>query len=445
MFRRNRTNWLPCTLLALAASSAWAQQAPQSPPGGASTPALTPAAPAAPAGAGLPTTLKQAFDAAWLRQPEAQSRQARQDAAAARKQAAASWTAEPAALELSTKTDRLNKNQGGRELVAGMAIPLWLPGERSRTRAVADAESRAAASRVLAAQLRTAAGVREAYWLWQRARLEHDLARERLSNAQQLAADVAKRVQAGDLALADQHQADGAAASAEVGLAEAASALAGAVQQLRAQIGIVPVPNAAPIPNAAVVHEPVPDVPADFGALDNRHPAVAELLDLAEVARRSAELAQVQTRANPELTLATTRDRGLFGEPYQQSITLGVRVPFGSDSRNRAKLSTAQADAIEAEGQLRLEREGLLAEADAARVRLESARTQLNAANRRSQLARESRRFFQKSFRMGETDLPTRLRIELEAIEAERQAARARIDLAAAISAMRQALGLLPE
>ncbi len=46
---------------------------------------------------------------------------------------------------------------------------------------------------------------------------------------------------------------------------------------------------------------------------------------------------------------------------------------------------------------------------------------------------------------MGEADLPTRLRIELEAIEAERQATRTRIDLAAAISSLRQALGLLPD
>ena len=52
---------------------------------------------------------------------------------------------------------------------------------------------------------------------------------------------------------------------------------------------------------------------------------------------------------------------------------------------------------------------------------------------------------FQKAFRLGEADLPTRLRIEFEATEAERQLARARIDLAAAISAQRQALGLLPE
>jgi cobalt-zinc-cadmium efflux system outer membrane protein len=70
---------------------------------------------------------------------------------------------------------------------------------------------------------------------------------------------------------------------------------------------------------------------------------------------------------------------------------------------------------------------------------------QLAAAERRLELARESRGFFEKSFRLGETDLPTRLRIEAEAAEAERQAARARVELAAAISALRQVLGLLPQ
>ena len=67
------------------------------------------------------------------------------------------------------------------------------------------------------------------------------------------------------------------------------------------------------------------------------------------------------------------------------------------------------------------------------------------AAERRARLASESRGFFDKSFRLGETDLPTRLRIEAEAVEAQRQAASARIELAAAISQWRQALGLLPE
>jgi cobalt-zinc-cadmium efflux system outer membrane protein len=76
---------------------------------------------------------------------------------------------------------------------------------------------------------------------------------------------------------------------------------------------------------------------------------------------------------------------------------------------------------------------------------LSSARSQLSAAELRARLAIENRSFFEKSFRLGETDLPTRLRIELEAFEAERQASRAQINLAQSISTYRQVLGLLPE
>jgi hypothetical protein len=43
-----------------------------------------------------------------------------------------------------------------------VAIPLWLPGERGRSQALADAEGRAIESRTTAAQLRVAATVREA-------------------------------------------------------------------------------------------------------------------------------------------------------------------------------------------------------------------------------------------------------------------------------------------
>lgn len=414
---RNRVA-LAATLF-LSATQLWAQ----------SPPALTPAV----------NSLKQAFDTAWARQPEAQSLNTRREAANARREAAESWLAEPPAIELSDKTDQFNRNQGAREYQAGLAMPLWLPGESSRTAALADAESRMASSRALAAQLRVAASIREAWWLWQRLQGEQALARERLTNARQLADDVARRVKAGDLARSDQHQAEGAAASAEMALSEAEAALAAATQQLRAMIG------APPDPTVATRMETLPEAPADFAALDTTHPAVIELFDRAEVARKSADLVTSQSRTNPELTLATTRGRSAFGDPWQQTVTLGIRIPFGAGSRQRAKVGAARAEAIEAEAQWRIERERLIADLDAARVRVASAQNQLKAAGKRATLARESRSFFEKSFRFGETDLPTRLRIELEAGDAERQMARARIELAAAISAFRQAMGLLPE
>lgn len=385
------------------------------------------------------SSLSQAFEAAWQRLPEAKSADLRREAADARRQSAESWTAEPPSLELSSKTDRLNRNDGSREYVAGVALPLWLPGERARSGALADAESRALASRVLSAQLRAAAAVRDAWWGWHRARGEQLLTQERLENARRIADDVRRRVKAGDLARADQHQAEGALAGAEAARAEADNALLAAARQVRALTGMAPVETAADTP------ETMPQLPSDLGTTETTHPALAELLDRAEIARRSAELASVQTRSNPELLLATTRERDGFGDSYAQTVTIGVRIPFGSESRNRARLGLARAEALEAEEQLRLERDRLIADIDAANARVQAARSQLAAAEKRARLAGESRGFFEKSFRLGETDLPTRLRIELEAVEAEKQASRARVDQAAAISALRQALGLLPE
>ena len=132
-------------------------------------------------------TLRAAFEAAWARQPEAQALTARRDAARAQQQAARSLTPEPVAMELSTKTDRLNRNLGTREYEIGVAIPWWLPGERGRSQALADAEGRAIESLTTAAQLRVAATVREAWWTWQRARVERDAARGQLDNVRRIA------------------------------------------------------------------------------------------------------------------------------------------------------------------------------------------------------------------------------------------------------------------
>lgn len=381
-------------------------------------------------------SLKQAFDAAWSRQPEALALPSRREAARAGQQAAQAWTPGPPAFEASHKSDRLTRNDGARELEVGIAVPLWLPGERKGSGALANAEAAAVESRVGAARLRLAATVREAWWNWQRAGIDVEIARAQLASARRLASDVARRAQAGELARADRHQADGAVAAAEAGVAHAEATAVAALQQVKALVGAAPVspPATGPVAEA----EPTP---GDA----QTHPGLAELQDRAAVAERGAALASTQPRAHPELTLSTTRERGAMGERYGQTLTLAVRIPFSAGPRHDAQVATARAEVAEAQAQLDLDRARLQSERDAAVARVHAARAQLAAAERRATLARETRGFFEQSFRLGETDLPTRLRIEADASEAERQAARSRIELAAAISAWRQALGLLPQ
>jgi cobalt-zinc-cadmium efflux system outer membrane protein len=383
-------------------------------------------------------TLKQAFDTAWARQPEARGGELRRAAADAKRDAAGNWLVAAPSLEMSAKSDRANSDKGSREYDVGVGLPLWLPGERGNAQALADAESDALNSRLRAAQLRVAADLRDAWWNAVATAIEVDVATARLKNAEQLSGDVARRVKAGDLSRADQHQAEGAAAAAQALLAEAKSGQVVASQRLRALLGV-------PVRVSVDASEKLPPPVASQVPDEALHPVLREIADRAEAARKAKALAQTQTRANPQLMLSGTRERGQYGESYDNSLTVGVRIPFGADNRQRARIVTAEAEAVEAETRLEYEREQVLASLDAARARTEASRIQLDAAERRSRLARETRGFYEKSFRFGESDLPTRLRIELESYEAERQYARSRVLAAQAVSQLRQALGLLPE
>lgn len=383
-------------------------------------------------------TLAEWVSAAWRRQPEAASTALRQQALQAQAQAAQRWTPEPPALQLSTQTDRLNRNAGSREHEVGIAVPLWLPGERARTADVAHAETTALDARLRAAEWRSAGQVREAFWAWQRAQVDVQAAAERLATARQLAADVARRVQRGDLARADQHQADGAVASALAEQANTHAQLAEAAQRLRALAGMAPTPQ-----TTDAEAEPTP-TPAPGSADWAEHPAVAEAWQRWQTARAQVALLERQQSANPELTLSTTRTRDGRGEPSAQSLTLALRVPLGGGDRHRAKLAQAQADALEAELQWQAEQQRVAADWASAQAKADAAQAQWAAAQERHRLAAEARGFFAKSFSLGETDLPTRLRTEAEAADAARQLQRARVELAAAQSTLRQAAGLLP-
>jgi cobalt-zinc-cadmium efflux system outer membrane protein len=175
------------------------------------------------------------------------------------------------------------------------------------------------------------------------------------------------------------------------------------------------------------------------------HPALRDLETRSEVSQRSLELARARSRNSPEIALSSRRERGVSGDAMDQTWKLSLRIPFSSGPRTDARLAEANADLIESRSQYEFDKERLAQQLAAARSQLSAASSVLVAAETRARLASESRGFFEKSFRLGESDLPTRLRIELEAFEAERQASRARINLAQSQSAYRQALGLLPE
>lgn len=393
--------------------------------------------PVTPVGAETVVTLPQAFTAAWARHSLSQTLPLQREAVAARRDAAAAWTPEPAAIEIGGRSDRFNADRGAQEVELGLALPLWLPGERQASQALAEAEGARLEGRAAAQRLQLAGELRSAWWEWRLARDEVALSDNALDSARRLRDDVARRVAAGDLARADLHQAAAALASAQAEQADVAVRLEAAAARLQWLTGQRP----------AALNDDGEAAPAKAVEADwlSAHPELQAAQARFEQARQAQALARSRSRANPELTVSTRRERGASGEAAERSWSLGLRIPLSSSARHGAAIAEAGAERVEAEIDVERERERLQQTAQLARSQWQAAERRRQASEERAQLARETQRFFDKAFRLGESDLPTRLRIAQETFAAERAASRARIQESAALSAYRQALGLLPE
>lgn len=381
--------------------------------------------------AGAPTlTMRHVVDAAWQRSADGRAADARRDETAARRGAAASWTPEPPSLTLSQRSDRFHRNDGMREVEAELEVPLWMPGTRAAASALADAEGGALEAGLTLARLKLAGEVREAVWSLRLAQNDLEANRRRVAEAEALAADVQRRVKAGDLARIDANSAQGSLQQARAAQAETQARLLREQRLYTALTGL-------------------PQLPADHEAdtaaagLDS-HPGLISKRRTAELARARLHQASTTTRDAPELILGVTRERGEFGERYANTTTIGVRVPFGTDARNRPQIAAANAELVEAETGAALEHDRLLAELDAARDELEQARRVEALTVERARLAADTRQLLAKSFSLGQIDLPTRLRAENEHFDAELALSRARLEAGRAASRLQQAYGLLP-
>ena len=131
-------------------------------------------------------------------------------------------------------------------------------------------------------------------------------------------------------------------------------------------------------------------------------------------------------------------------EASQGSVVVGLRLPFGTDDRNRPLEASALAELDVAQTHEQRLRERLGSDVAAARDALRSAQAQLEAETARARLLRERAALIDKSFRAGETPLPDLLRALAGAAQADSAAARQTAALGLARARLQQTLGLLP-
>ena len=149
-------------------------------------------------------------------------------------------------------------------------------------------------------------------------------------------------------------------------------------------------------------------------------------------------------RDAPELSVGLRQDVPGRAEAAQGSLVIGLRLPFGTDDRNRPLEAAALAELEVAEThELRL-RERLDSDIAAAREAQRSAQAQAEAEMTRARLLQERAALIDKSFRAGETPLPDLLRARAAAAQADSAAARQLAALGLSRARLQHALGILP-
>ena len=376
-------------------------------------------------------SLRELLDRAWANNPQAQTLEAKRAESTAQSLAADSLLPGAPAVVLSHRSDQLQRNNGQRESYVGVALPLWLPGQRDARQHQAATDKAALEATINAQRLKLAGELRETLWQLKRATAQSAIDIERTQTARLLAEDVAKRVQAGELAKTDLNLAQNEWRSAQATLLQNRSAL------LQAQQALATVAGTSDLPEDST--ETAQDKP-----LQDHHPLLEEARQAIAAAQAQVRVVSESRRDQPELELGTFRDRGNLGENYNNSIELKLRIPFATAARNQPLMTAAQTALTRAQSEYTRTRLTLEYQQQQAQQVLLTADQLLDLARQQRNAAQENFSLTQKAFTLGEAALFTLLRTRTSAFDAEQNFQQQEIAQALARARLNQAQGVLP-
>ena len=388
--------------------------------------------------ANQPPSLKQALDAAWQLSVTSRAESNRRNELAAKEMAANSWLAGEPSLGVAHRTDRLNRNEGFREYEAEIELPLRNPGVRTAAQADISAQRQGFDSQFVLAKLKLAGELRALSASAATAQVELDLNKRKLLDVNVLAEDLSRRVKAGENARVDGLQAQVLVQQAQVAIAQAESQLMRLQNQWRSLTGLTTVALLDEASSNLAANEAL----ASPVSLD--HPALRNAQAQLGSAKAKLTLANADKRDPMSVGMGIAREKGSFVAANETKLRIALRIPLGGDNRNaprqaaaRAELDTVQAEADAVQRQVS-------ADISAANAELRAARVAQTAARERVRLSTEVQTLITKSWQLGDSDLPARLRADNEQFEASLSLAKANIEVQRTSANLKQAYGILP-
>ena len=375
-------------------------------------------------------TLRDFVEAASSRNPELLGLNGRRNAINARQFAADAITPGAPTLTGSYLSDQVLRDRRQREAQIGISTPVWLLGEGTASRRVADAELTRSTAQTAAARLKIAGSVREGLAEFALAQAERGLAERRLRDAKSLEADVARKAAAREASEADVLLARAERLAADGELQERIVASKQSKLEFETLTGMAPV--------LAALKETLPSSTA------TPHPKLGDARGAVDVARANTSLAEIQTRENPEIGVIARHSRDTLGNFYNNSIGIELRIPLSTEARNRPRQAAAQAELTEATAGFSAVERDVALEQQKARLAYDNAMTQRDLAVERSKVLARQNGLIARSFQGGQTSLFDTIRARTVSYEAGTASARAEIGVLKARGRLNQAFGVMP-
>jgi outer membrane protein, heavy metal efflux system len=385
-------------------------------------------------------SLAHLYAAAWQRHPAYAALAARDAQYAASSQLAQSVIAGVPSASVGYRSDAVTSaasRTGLREWELGINTPLALGDRKRLAGETARAQQEAYAAEVQKTQWLLAAELRDVYWAWQLAHIEHLLLDDEVARAQTLANDSQRRTQAGETPRVDTLQAQSVLGLARVNLAESLQKEAQALAALQRLTGAAPLAKVSEAALSSYQLEVLKTEPIAS------HPELAAAQSQWLLSKAKLEAALRVKGEPPTLGTGFSRET-TTGTSAFTTARLSLNFALGSDKRYAPKIAEASAEAIEREIILLRSTEQVAQEIALAKLALESANTKKRLAQDRAATSTETAQLFAKAFALGELDMPTRLRVEADRASAVLAMNRAVIEHAVAISKLNQLLGYLP-
>ncbi|MCX7109364.1 MAG: TolC family protein [Proteobacteria bacterium] len=378
-------------------------------------------------------SLKQVVDATFEKYPQGSMIGALRDESQALTQRTDSLIAGYPMIYLQYIDDRLLSNQGVMQIQSGYQIPIWMWGQRSASRAVAEEAEKSANLFAVALKHEIAGLVRESLWSLLLMENRRGLAQQVYEVSQQLLATVKRRVELGDLARSDELMAESDLLDkqSQLTLAEAEVMHARKAYMNLTRLDRAPKQFEEKRSSTAEIHE--------------QHPAIAAANAVVERAQAEVEFTRLSKQGNqPSIMVGMQNERFEGRSNINNETNLVLQIPIGGDSWNApfvAQANVALTQKVADRASLMRKLEKALHEAEHI---LEVDRATLEIANKRKEIAETHLKMSRLAFEAGEIQLIDYLKIQANSQAAIRDAVERAILVQRDTAFYNQVVGVVP-